>query len=357
MSQNTNREAPFIELRRVSKIFKNQVESGLKPTSLSIDRGKFITILGTSGSGKTTLLKLINRLYEPTSGEIRINAQNIALTPATALRRQIGYVVQQVGLFPHMTVAQNIATVPEILGWNKARIASRIDELLTLVELNPAEFRDRYPAQLSGGQQQRVGLARALAGDPAILLMDEPFGAIDSLTRLNLQAELLRIQRKLKKTIIFVTHDIPEALKLGDQVIVMHAGEVQQYDTPLQLLSHPANEFVRTLLDTDEPYQQLDVIPIRHLVTRCTEEIEQNVPRISEEHSLKDALALMLDSPYNYVAVEDHHGKLIGIITLENLKAARRKWPSHNASSQDVCHSHDSCPDTACSEFSCTGIS
>jgi osmoprotectant transport system ATP-binding protein len=335
--------APLIELHQVSKFFHNHVESGLKPSSLNIESGKFITILGTSGSGKTTLLKLLNRLYEPTSGEIRINGQNIALTPATELRRQIGYVVQQVGLFPHMTVAQNIATVPEILGWDKPQIAVRIDELLTLVELSPTEFRNRYPAQLSGGQQQRVGLARALAGNPAILLMDEPFGAIDSLTRLNLQTELLRIQRKLKKTIIFVTHDIPEALKLGDQVIVMHAGEVQQYDTPLNLLSHPANDFVRTLLDTDEPYQQLDAMPIRHLVTHQTAEVEQSVPRVSEDRSLKDALALMLDSPYNYVTVEDHHQNVIGIVTLESLKAARRKWLTHGTFHPD------------CSRLSLTG--
>jgi len=323
---------PLIELMQVSKHFQGREQTGLKPTSLTIDRGQFITVLGTSGSGKTTLLKLLNRLYEPTSGEIWIEGQNIAHIPATELRRHIGYVIQQVGLFPHMTVGQNIATVPEILGWEKPRIAKRIDELLNLVELSPDEFRNRYPAQLSGGQQQRVGLARALAGDPDILLMDEPFGAIDSLTRLNLQGELLRIQRKLKKTIVFVTHDIPEALKLGDQVIIMHNGEVQQYDTPAHLLSHPANDFVRHLLDTDEPYQQLDAIPIRHLMLNRTDEVDRLVPRISEDRSLKDALALMLDSPYNYVAVEDHRRRVIGTITLESLKAARRKWPSLDAS-------------------------
>lgn len=330
MSRPSN-ETPFIEFMQVSKQFSNNAAPSLKSTNLTIHQGKFITILGSSGSGKTTLLKLINRLHEPSSGEIRIAGNNIALTPATELRRQIGYVIQQVGLFPHMTVAQNIATVPEILGWPKPRIAARIAELLDLVELSADTFRNRYPAQLSGGQQQRVGLARALAGDPAILLMDEPFGAIDAITRLNLQNELLRIQRQLKKTIVFVTHDIPEALKLGDEVIIMHNGEVQQFDTPIQLLTQPANDFVRQFLDTDEPYQQLEAIPVRHLLTDHTDDIHRDVPRIDEHQSLKDALTLMLDSPYNYVAVEDGQQNLIGILTLENLKAARRKWPAVGA--------------------------
>jgi len=321
-------EPDFIELDRVSKRFPGSQQPGLKPTTLTIENGKFITVLGSSGSGKTTLLKLINRLHEPSSGEIRIQGRNIATTSAIELRRHIGYVIQQVGLFPHMTVEQNIAIVPEILGWTKRQIVQRVDELLTLVELSPHEFRKRYPGQLSGGQQQRVGLARALAGDPSILLMDEPFGAIDTLTRSKLQMELLEIQRKLKKTIIFVTHDISEALKLGDQVIVMHNGQVQQYDTPAKLLSEPANEFVRTFLDADAPYQQLEYMPIRHLITYRAEEVERNVPRIQENQSMKDALALMLDSPYNYVAVEDHRRRFLGIITLESLKAARRKWPT-----------------------------
>lgn len=325
-------QPPIIELDQVSKQFTGSKNAGLQPVSLSIEPGKFITILGTSGSGKTTLLKLINRLHEPTSGEIRIQGKNIALTPATELRRRIGYVIQQIGLFPHMTVAQNIATVPEILGWSKPKIEQRIDELLQLVELPASEFRNRYPGQLSGGQQQRVGLARALAGDPSILLMDEPFGAIDAITRLNLQDELLRLQRKLKKTVIFVTHDIQEALKLGDKVIVMHDGQVQQYDTPSGLLSQPANDFVRALLDTDDPYKQLEFMPIRHLVTRRPEEFDRNVPRVGEDQSLKDALALILDSPYNYVVVEDHRRRVVGIVTLETLKAARRKWPTVGAS-------------------------
>jgi osmoprotectant transport system ATP-binding protein len=332
VNENTLTPPPMIELEQVSKCFSGQAEAGLKPVSLAIEAERFVTVLGTSGSGKTTLLKLINRLHEPTTGEIRIRGQNIALTPATELRRQIGYVIQQIGLFPHMTVAQNIATVPEILGWSKARVTHRIDELLDLVELPPAEFRNRYPGQLSGGQQQRVGLARALAGDPSILLMDEPFGAIDAITRLNLQGELLRIQRKLKKTIIFVTHDIQEALKLGEMVIVMHAGQVQQYDTPAQLLSRPANDFVRTLLDADDPYQQLEYMPVRHLITHCNEEIDPSVPRVNEDQSLKHALASMLDSPFNYVAVEDHRRRMIGLVTLETIKAARRKCPSEGVS-------------------------
>ena len=250
-----------IELINASKRFSSsgsnsQTAVALQPTSLSIDQGRFVTVLGTSGSGKTTLLKLINRLLEPTSGKILVNGQDTAQVPATELRRKIGYVIQQIGLFPHLTVARNIAIVPEILGWRKERIERRIDELLELVELEPAKFRSRYPSQLSGGQQQRVGLARALAGEPSIMLMDEPFGAIDAMTRLNLQAELLRIQRKLDVTVVFVTHDVQEALKLGDQVIVMHAGVVQQYDTPDSLLSCPVNEFVSALLNTNDAHPE-----------------------------------------------------------------------------------------------------
>jgi osmoprotectant transport system ATP-binding protein len=303
-----------IELIEASKRFSNTSKGGLEPTSLLIEEGSFVTILGSSGSGKTTLLKLINRLHELTSGRILIHGYDNKQIPATKLRRKIGYVIQQTGLFQHMTIAQNIAVVPEILGWKKEIIRHRIDELLTLVELDPAEFRNRYPSQLSGGQQQRVGLARALAGDPSIMLMDEPFGAIDALTRSNLQTELLRIQRKLGKTIVFVTHDVQEALKLGDKIIVMCDGKVQQYGTPFELLSRPENEFVRSLLEVNE--------------TGLPNPLKNSSPKIaylSEVQMLRDALALMIDGPFDAIAVEDQKQRLLGTIALTANPIGRKK--------------------------------
>jgi osmoprotectant transport system ATP-binding protein len=222
--------------------------AGLHPTSLVIESGTFVTILGASGSGKTTLLKLINRLYEPSEGRILINGEDIAEVPLTSLRRRIGYVIQEVGLFDHMTVADNVALVPRICGQEKEAIRHRVDDLLNLVDLAPEQYRDRFPQALSGGQKQRVGLARALAGDPDILLMDEPFSALDAIIRTRLQDELLHLQQDLKKTLVFVTHDIQEAFKLGDKVIIMNQGEVQQYDTPAVIQVTPANDFVRELI-------------------------------------------------------------------------------------------------------------
>ena len=217
-----------IEYQQVTKRFKGATYNAVNDVSLCINEGELITILGSSGSGKTTLLKMTNRLYDPDSGNIILFGENIRQVNAVQVRRRIGYAIQQVGLMPHMTVAQNIATVPKLLKWDKSRIDSRVKELLELVGLDPAEFLRRYPAQLSGGQQQRVGLARALAADPKIMLLDEPFGAIDAINRLNLQDELKRIHGGLKKTFLFVTHDINEALKLGTRVIVMNEGRVCQ---------------------------------------------------------------------------------------------------------------------------------
>jgi osmoprotectant transport system ATP-binding protein len=216
--------------------------------SLAIDEGEFITILGSSGCGKTTLLKMINRLYEPSDGTIKLFDKEIRNMDVVKLRRGIGYVIQQVGLFPHMTIAENIATVPKLLKWSREKIDVRVDELLSLVGLYPEEFKNRYPSQLSGGQQQRIGLARALAVDPEVMLLDEPFGAIDAITRMNLQDELLRIHGGLKKTLLFVTHDINEAFKLGNRVIIMNQGRVCQFDTPKNIVKNPADDFVSSLI-------------------------------------------------------------------------------------------------------------
>ena len=237
-----------IEFKNVSKQFKESTSIAVDNVSLTIKHGEFITILGSSGCGKTTLLKMINRLYDPQKGTIEFFGKDISNTDPVAFRRKIGYVIQQAGLFPHMTIAGNIATVPRILRWPKETIDSRVDELLKLVDLEPSEFRNRYPAQLSGGQQQRVGLARALAANPDVMLLDEPFGAIDAITRINLQDELLKIYRASKKTYLFVTHDITEAFKLGSRVLIMDKGKIQQFDTPQNIAKNPANDFVISLL-------------------------------------------------------------------------------------------------------------
>lgn len=246
-----------IEFKNVFKRFLGAGYSAVDGVNLTINEGEFITILGSSGCGKTTLLKLINRLYEPDAGKILLFGEDIQTVDVIRLRRRIGYVIQQVGLFPHMTVADNVATVPKLLKWEQERIDVRTQELLELVGLPSTEFGKRYPGQLSGGQQQRVGLARALAVDPKIMLLDEPFGAIDSITRLKLQQELLQIHGGLQKTFLFVTHDIEEAFSLGSRIIIMDGGRVVQFDTPAQILNRPADAFVESLLQTARAKERL----------------------------------------------------------------------------------------------------
>ena len=239
-----------IEFKNVSKTFPGSSYPAVDDVSLTIEEGEFVTILGSSGCGKTTLLKMVNRLYEPDKGTIILFGEDISTVDVVKVRRRIGYVIQQIGLFPHYTVKDNIATVPKLLKWEPEKIEQRVDELLTLVGMDPKEFRDRYPSQLSGGQQQRVGFARALAVDPKIMLMDEPFGAIDSITREKLQSELVDIHDQTGKTFLFVTHDIEEAFKLGDRVIIMNEGRIRQFDTPEAIIRTPADPFVQSLVDS-----------------------------------------------------------------------------------------------------------
>ena len=251
-----DRGRPVIELDAVTRAFGGTL--AVDRVSLAVGRGELLVLLGGSGSGKTTTLKMVNRLIEPTSGRVLIDGEDVRSAPAFELRRKIGYCFQQVGLFPHLSVAENVAITPALLGWEPARIARRVDELLDLVELEPAAFRDRPPAQLSGGQQQRVGVARALAAEPRLMLLDEPFGALDPLTRDRIQESFQRIRRQLSLTAIFVTHDMVEALLLGDRVAVMNAGRLVQIGGPRELIRSPADDYVARLMAT--PTRQADAL-------------------------------------------------------------------------------------------------
>ncbi len=317
---------------QVTKRFPKAKKPSVNEVSLQIEQGSFVAIVGASGCGKTTLLKLVNRIYEPTSGRIFVEGEDIATVPVTKLRRKIGYVIQQVGLFPHMTVEENIATVPRILGWNEKQIDERIVDLLELVHLPPQDFRKRYPRQLSGGQQQRVGLARAMAGNPAIMLMDEPFGAIDAITRASLQDELLHIQKKLHKTILFVTHDIEEALKLGDKIVIMNNGEIQQYDTPFHIITKPANEFVSRLVHAEDVLKHLSVMKAKSVMTEIKGTIHPNESRVSMEDNCKTILTHLLKSEYDSVIVEDSNQTPVGRVTLAQLKLHEALGQSLSAS-------------------------
>ena len=297
-------EKNIIEFDHVSKIYPGTELKAVDDVSLTIADGSFVTILGSSGSGKTTLLKMINRLIEPTSGTIYYQNEDIMQLDANKYRRQLGYVIQQAGLFPHKTVADNIATVPKLLGWDKQTIQKRVDELLTQVQLPPEEYRKRYPRQLSGGQQQRVGLARALAAKPSLILMDEPFGAIDAITREKLQNELLNLHDEIHNTIIFVTHDIQEAFKLGAKVIIMDQGRVQQYDDPANIVLHPANDYVRRLIGTKDIFDCLRVLYVENHTEQASKEELEKGAKISVKTSLSEALTVLMKTNQKFLLVE-----------------------------------------------------
>jgi osmoprotectant transport system ATP-binding protein len=269
---------------------------------------------------------MVNRLYEPTSGCVYVDGKDVRQFEATRLRRQIGYQIQQVGLFPHMTVAQNIATVPQLLGWPGQKMAKRVDELLEMVDLPPGQYRQRYPAQLSGGQQQRVGLARALAGDPSVLLMDEPFGAIDAITRASLQNEMLRLHGRLKKTILFVTHDVDEALKLADRIVIMRMGKVAQYASPLSMLTSPADAFVGNLIGADDLMRQLGLLRVASAMGKFSGDVAHSgQPTIGVYDDLRHALSLLLcTGATTLMVVDDTAGSPfpVGMLTLDHIRDA-----------------------------------
>src|SRR5579872_3619191 len=298
-----------IAFHKITKQFPGTTAPAVDAVTFEVTEGKTCMLVGTSGSGKTTLLRMVNRLIEPTSGEILIDGKNILQENPILLRRRIGYVIQQVGLFPHMNIAENIRVTADIAGgWSKERLASRVDELLDLVGLPPDQYRKRFPRQLSGGQQQRVGLARALATDPAILLMDEPFGALDAITRARMQDELLRIQRDVHKTILFVSHDIEEAFKLGNMIAVLNEGHLMQLGTPVDLLANPANEFVRKLVGADSILRQLEYLPVVDALDNEPEAVSSahwgDVPTCDSDATLLSAMLKLLETNAPALAVQ-----------------------------------------------------
>lgn len=287
--------------------------------SLDVPAGALVVILGASGSGKSTLLRSLNRLVEAAAGTIEIDGADVHAQTATALRRGIGYAIQAVGLFPHLSVAQNIAVVPELLGWDRARTRDRVDELLSLVQLEPVRYRDRLPHELSGGEQQRVGVARALAARPRLLLMDEPFGAVDAIVRLSLQDEIRRIHRALGTTILFVTHDVEEALRIADRVVVMANGRVLQYDVPLALLATPADSYVARLLESGDAIRRLGLIPARSAMTEPPGEGAAR-PSIAADRSLREALGLLLAGADRLDVIDGE--RAVGTLGFDDLRHA-----------------------------------
>ena len=364
-----------VEFRHVTKHYGPQGEGAVNDLSLFVPAGDICVLVGPSGCGKTTSLKMVNRLVEPTSGEVLIDGQDVMRVEVTQLRRGIGYVIQQTGLFPHQTIAENIATVPRLLGWPAQRIRSRTEELLELIGLDPARVRNRYPAQLSGGERQRVGVARAMAAEPPVMLMDEPFGAVDPIVRERLQNEFLRLHRTLGTTVMFVTHDIDEAIKMGSRVAVMQlGGHLMQYAPPGELLLHPASDFVSRFVGVDRGLKRLSLLTVSdvklepgivahvgddpQLARRrardaeaewillldsgdaplgwiklsalepdqslSPDRVDASSPFIHYETTLRDALSLLLLSDVQTGVVVDDRGRYIGVLTFDEVALAFR---------------------------------
>lgn len=363
---------PQIRLEHVTKQYHGVDQPAVRDLTLDVQPGEILVLVGPSGCGKSTTLRLINRMIEPTGGSIFYEGEDVTKVDPNALRRRIGYVIQQVGLFPHRTIAENVATVPKLLKWPKKRIKERVDELLELVSMDPSIYRDRYPNELSGGQAQRVGVARALGADPDVLLMDEPFGAIDPITRDRLQNEFLRLQSELRKTIVFVTHDIDEAVKMGDRIAILREGsEIAQLDRPEVILTEPADEFVENFLGSGAVLKTLtlrrvrdidlapmvtlrkpvhrgqalqamsdagvnsavlldeDERPLRWIDERALNSSERGIEsagrpitvQVQPEDTLQDALSAMLTTSSGMAVVVDARGRYLGGCTIESLAA------------------------------------
>jgi osmoprotectant transport system ATP-binding protein len=378
-----NGSGAVVELEHLTKRYgPPSTRPAVDDLSLTIPAGEFCVLVGPSGCGKTTTMKMINRLVEPTSGRVLIDGEDVMKLPAVELRRRIGYVIQQVGLFPHLSVADNVAVVPRLLRWPASRIRDRVDELLDLIGLEPSTYRDRYPAELSGGERQRVGVARALAADPPVMLMDEPFGAVDPIRRDRLQNEFLRLQSRVRKTIVFVTHDVDEAIKMADRIAILQIGGVlAQYDTPQAILAAPATDFVERFVGADRGLKRLSLARVRDLpllepaLARVGEPLVElrrrleasdlayallvddrqrplgwvdagqltgegslpadlatpGAPLLEPESTLRDALSTMLGSSVQLGAVVDEKDAVIGLISVDQI-AAQLRSPVSDAS-------------------------
>lgn len=298
----------MIELQNVTKIYPGQRRPAVANVNFSVPEGNTCVLIGPSGCGKTTIMKMINRIIEPSEGTILVNGKHARQMNAVKLRRTIGYVIQQIGLFPHMTIQQNIGVVPRLLGWPRAKIAQRADELIELVGMDPSLYRDRFPRELSGGQRQRIGVARALAADPPVMLMDEPFGAVDPITRDRLQNEFLRLQERLHKTIVFVTHDIDEAIKMGDQIVILQTGgKIQQIGSPDDILANPANDFVADFVGADRGLKRLSLMRVGEVI--------QDYPAVQVSEIAEVALERMQKHDVRSLVVVNRDRYVLGYLT------------------------------------------
>jgi osmoprotectant transport system ATP-binding protein len=378
-------QAATLEFRSATKVYPGQEEPAVDSLSLTVPAGEICVLVGPSGCGKTTAMRMVNRMIEMTDGDILLDERSVRERPPAELRREIGYAIQQIGIFPHLTVAANIAVVPRLLGWDRERIDARVRELLELVSLDP-ETGDRYPSQLSGGQRQRVGVARALAGDPLLMLMDEPFGAIDPINRERLQNEFLRLQGELRKTIVFVTHDIDEAIKMGNRIAIMRkGGKLAQYAPPAELLMYPADEFVEDFVGADRALKRLALQRVRDIdlwkaaTVRSGEPVGEarhkiadadiDMPLLVDDYGgpigwlsdrglagervrpelrsraeplvelddiLRDALADLIESEVHYSPVVDAQGRLAGVLSLEIVSHALQASPEQVRTSTEL---------------------
>ena len=315
-TEGTHRGVPIV-LKDLTKRYPNQAKAAVDSVNMEIPAGEIVVFVGPSGCGKTTTMRMINRLIEPTSGTITIGGEDVTGLDDVQLRRKIGYVIQQIGLIPHLSIAQNVALVPKLLKWDKKRVTERVDEMLTVVGLDPEQYRSRYPRQLSGGQQQRVGVARALAADPPIMLMDEPFGAVDPITRSRLQDEFLSLQQTLRKTIVFVTHDFDEALKIGDRIAVLREGsQIAQYDTPEAILAHPADEFVEGFIGEGASLKRLHFERVDSLDLDAGPDDAATHDTVDVSSTLHAALDLMVGKGLSAVTVH-RDGRPVGTVTVQ----------------------------------------
>ena len=323
MPNSNTTSGASIELLNVTKQYPNQDQAAVENFSMKINPGELIMLVGPSGCGKTTTMKMINRIIEPTSGSITIDGEDVLSLDQNTLRRRIGYVIQQIGLFPHMTIAENVSVVPKLLGWSKEKTTARVEELLSVVELDPKTFLNRYPKQLSGGQQQRVGVARALAADPPVMLMDEPFGATDPITREKLQAEFLRLQESIGKTIVFVTHDFDEAIKLGDRIAVLGPkSKIEQFDTPAKILANPASAYVSSFIGEGAALKRLALLLVGNTKLGAASKAHAKAGTVKVSDNLREALDRIVLAGGNTIGVQDASGATVGSLSIEQISEA-----------------------------------